>query len=33
MGDTTDVKANVSAIKRQDSFKLNAVAKEEPKVA
>lgn len=32
MGDTTDVKANVSLIKRQDSSKLNAIA-EEPKVA
>lgn len=31
-GDTTDVKAKVSVIKRQDSFKLNAVA-EEPKAA
>lgn len=29
---TTDVKANVSVIKRQDGFKLNAIA-EEPKVA
>lgn len=32
-GDTTDVKAKVSVIKRQDSFKLNAVAEEEPKAA
>lgn len=31
-GDATDVKANVSVIKREDDFKLNAIA-EEPKVA
>lgn len=33
MGDTTDVKAKVSVIKRQDSLKLNAIGEEELKVA
>lgn len=33
VGDTTDVKAKVSVIKRQDRFKLNAIAEEEPKTA
>lgn len=33
MGETTDVKARISVVKRQDSFKLDATAEEEPKVA
>jgi len=32
MGETTDVKAKISIIKRQDSFQLNATAEEEPEV-